>query len=102
MSTPLLTLGPFSFAGLESPEQVLLKSKQRLAVHHLGSGSTAVDSLGEDFEIASFRGVFSGINAASRIRSIEYLRLQGTPLLLTWGSKTLSVLIREFELSYSS
>jgi len=102
MSTPLLTLGSFSFIGLESPEQVLLKSKQRLAIHHLGSGSTAADSLGEDFEIASFRGIFSGINAASRIRSIEYLRRQGAPLFLTWGSKTLSVIIRDFELTYSS
>jgi hypothetical protein len=102
MSTPLLTLGSFSFIGLESPEQVLLKSKQRLAVHHLGSGSTATDSLGEDYEIASFSGVFSGINAPARIRSIEYLRLRGAPLLLTWGSRALSVIIREFELTYSS
>jgi len=102
MSSPLLTLGPFSFEGLESPELILLKAKQRLAVHHLGSGSSITDSLGQDFETASFRGIFAGSNAATRIRSIEYLRLLGAPLPLTWGSTTLSVIIQEFELSYSS
>jgi hypothetical protein len=102
MSSPLLTLGPFSFEGLESPELIQLKAKQRLAVHHLGSGSSITDSLGQDFETASFRGIFAGSNAATRIRSIEYLRLLGEPLPLTWGSTTLFVIIQEFELTYSS
>ena len=102
MSTPLLTLGSFSFMGLESPELVLLRAKQRLAVHHLGSGSSIIDSLGEDYETASFRGIFSGTNAAARIRSLEYLRQLGAPLPLAWGSRSFLVIIQEFELSYSS
>jgi hypothetical protein len=102
VSTPLLTLGSFSFEGLESPELIRLKAKQRLAVHHLGSGASITDSLGQEFETASFRGIFSGSNASDRIRSIQYLRLLGTPLPLTWGSTTLFVVIQEFELSYSS
>lgn len=102
MPSPLLTLGPFSFEGLESPPKVLVKTKQRLAVHHLGSGSTTTDSLGEDSGIVRFQGIFSGPNAADRIRSIDYLREQGLPLTLTWGSTSLSVIIRELELEYSS
>jgi len=98
----LLTLGPFSFEGLESPERVHLKSKQRFAVHRLGSGLSIADNLGEDCEVASFSGIFSGVNTADRIRSIDFLRLQGTPLTLTWGSRALSVLIHQFELDYSS
>jgi hypothetical protein len=102
MSNPLLTLGPFSFVGLESPERIQLKTKQRLAVHHLGSGNSTIDYLGNDYETVSFRGIFSGMNAADRIRSIDHLRVLGEPLILSWSSKALSVIIRQFELDYSS
>jgi hypothetical protein len=102
MPNSMLTLGSFSFDGLESPERILLKSKHRLVVHRLGSGSSSIDSLGEDPEIVSFRGIFTGINAAARSRTIEQLRSQGVPVNLTWNSKTLSVVIRDFELNYSS
>ena len=104
MSYPLLTLGPFSFEGLESPQKIQLKTKQRISgVHHLGSGLSAIDYLGNDYEIVSFRGIFSGQNAADRIRSIDYLRILGAPLVLSWSSGgALSVIIRQFELDYSS
>jgi len=102
MSEPLLTLGTFSFQGLESPERILLKSKQRIIVHHLGSGLTLADSLGDDCEIVSFRGVFSGANTAARIRSIEQLRVQGAPIPFIWDSKSLFVVIQELDLIYSS
>ena len=102
MSNPLLTLGPFSFLGLESPSQIYLKSSQRIAVHHLGSGRSVADALGQDCEIVTFRGIFNSTDAADRIRAINYLRDKGTPLPLTWGSRTLSVVIQKFELNYSS
>jgi hypothetical protein len=102
MPPPLLTLGSFSFEGLESPDRIILKNKQRLVVHHLGSGKLMVDSLGEDSQIVTFRGVFSGLNAPIRIRAVEYMRVQGLPVLLIWDSQTLAVLIREFELTYLS
>ena len=102
MPNSLLTLGPFSFEGLEAPDRILLKTKHRLAVHRLGSGYLSIDSLGEDAEVVSFRGMFTGPNAAARSRTIEQLRSKGAPLNLTWNSKTLSVVIRDFELNYSS
>lgn len=102
MPTPLLTLGTFAFEGLESPERILLKSKQRLVIHHLGSGLTTIDSLGEDYEIVSFRGIFSGTNAASRIRAVEQMKIQGDPLPLVWSSRLLSVLVHGLELNYTS
>jgi hypothetical protein len=102
MSDSLLTLGSFSFYGLEAPERILLKSKHRLVVHRLGSGSSSIDSLGEDPEVVSFRGIFTGVDATVRSRAIEHLRSQGVPVNLTWNSKTLSVVIRDFELNYSS
>jgi hypothetical protein len=102
LSNPLFILGSISFEGLEVPERVLLKTKHRLVVHKLGSGSSLIDSLGEDVEVVTFNGIFSGINAVGRIRLIEQLRSQGTPIGITWAAKTLSVIIQEFNLNYSS
>ncbi len=102
MPSSLLTLGSFSFDGLEAPNRIVLSSKQRLIVHHLASGLSITDSLGEDCDTASFQGVFAGNNGAERIRLIEYMKSQGAPLPLTWGSKCLIVIIQEFELRYLS
>jgi hypothetical protein len=102
MSNTLLTLGTFIFESFEAPEKILLRSKQRLVVHQLGSGRAIIDSLGEDYKTVSFSGIFYGQNAIARIRSLDYLRIQGMPQPLTWGSKSLSVLIQKFELSYTS
>jgi hypothetical protein len=102
MPPTLLKLGRFSFTGLESPERIHLQAKQRLAIHHLGSGQSTADCLGEDAKIATFRGIFSGINAAERARSINYLRDEGLPLMLEWGTESLLVIIQKLELDYSS
>jgi hypothetical protein len=95
-------MGSISFEGLEVPERVLLRTKRRLVIHSLGSGASLIDSLGEEVEVITFNGIFSGTDAIRRIRSIEFLRSQGEPVGLTWASKTLSVVIREFNLNYSS
>jgi hypothetical protein len=100
MSGPLLTLGNFAFLGLESPAQILLKSKQRLVVHRLGSGSTSIDSLGKDVTVISFSGIFTGTDAAIRIQMIENIRSQNQPVSLSWASRAATVLIREFDLQY--
>jgi hypothetical protein len=102
MSNSLLTLGSFSFTDLECPDRIILKARQRLAVHHMGSGASVTDSLGDDCETASFRGTFTGPNTAARIRAIEYMRLRAAPLRLTWALKSLTVIIQEFELEYTS
>lgn len=102
MSNSLLTLGPFSFNGLESPDKILLSRRQRIVIHHLGSGLSEVDFLGNDFESVTFQGIFSGTDTAVRIGSIDYLRRQGNPLFLTWGTTALLVIIRDFDLSYVS
>jgi hypothetical protein len=102
LSNSLLTLGSFSFEGLESPGQILLKTKQRLVIHHLGTGSLSSDSLGNDVETVAFRGIFTGTGVTDRIRSIEYMRSQGVPIVLTWGSRTLAVIIEAFELNYTT
>ena len=98
----LLRLGTFSFQGLEVPSRIVVRGKQRILVRYFGLGSLALDSLGSDCETVSFAGVFSGKHAPARSRSVEYLRQQGSPLLLVWGSTALSVLISELVTEYSS
>jgi hypothetical protein len=102
MTESLLKLGSFSFEGLESPERILVTSKQRIALHHLGSGFSEADCLGEDCGSVTFQGIFTGARAEERIRALELLKLQSNSLALTWHSKTLLVIIQELELNYSS
>ena len=97
-----VTLGPFTFEGFEVPDRIVLKSKQRLFVHHLGSGTTLTDSLGTEHQIISFGGTFTGHNATNRIRMLDQLRSQGGPLVFRWDSQILIVTIQEFELNYKS
>ena len=101
MPTPQLSLDSFVFEGLEIPDKIVIKNKQRFAVHHTGRGC-AVDSMGEDCQSISFRGAFTGLEAANRSKGIDLLRAQGMPLLLTWESQTVFVVVKEFELSHKS
>jgi hypothetical protein len=102
VNTQELSLGPFSFDGLASPARLVFKNKQRIVVHQLGSGLLATDSLGDDLQSVSFKGTFTGPEATSRARSLDYLRAQGTVLTLAWESLLLPVIIHELELVYSS
>ena len=102
MTRPLITLGSFAFEGLEAPERIRLRSKQRISVHRLGSGGLILDSLGDDIQTLSFRGVFTGSQAARRLESIDIMRTEGRPVQLTWDTNSVTVLIREFQAVYSS
>ena len=102
MSSTRLTMGPFTFENLELPEKIYLKTRQRLFVHHLGSGGSVTDSLGTDYQSLRFKGTFTGPHAVSRAHTIEQLRMQGMPLLFRWDSVILKVNIQEFLLTYKS
>ena len=102
MGEPLLTIGSYIFSNLEVPEKIVVRSKTRLVVHQLGSGSSIVDALGEEPEIVSFSGIFAGENAEARARPIEAIRSNSAPVPLVWGSRTLQVVIQRFELTYVS
>jgi hypothetical protein len=102
MPVPTLTIGSFAFEGLEIPDKIVFQSKQRLVVHHLGSGGSLVDCVGDDYQLAVFSGIFSGLNAASRIRALETLRVTGAPLAMVWSAQALTVIIQKLNLSYLS
>ena len=91
---PQLSLGSFLFEGLESPERIIVKKHRRLMVHRLGSGGAIADWLGDDCPLMSFQGIFSGANAINRARTLEELRTDGRPLVLTWDMQSSFVLVR--------
>jgi len=95
-------LGPISFNGLAYPSRIVIKNRQRNVVHQLGSGSLATDSLGDDLQSVSFKGIFTGQDATTRARLLDSLRSQGALLRLSWESIQLTVLIHELDFIYSS
>ena len=71
-------------------------------VHRLGSGAAIADWLGDDCPLMSFQGIFSGANAINRARTLEELRTDGRPLVLTWDMHSSYVLVQDVELNYQS
>jgi len=102
MTDSKVTLGNFEFQGLEIPDRVILRNKQKLTVHRLTSGRRAIDASGTELQTIMFRGIFSGPGLAGRIKTLEEMRQQGQPLLLTWDFQVADVLIQDFELHYKS
>ena len=92
-----LMLGPVMFQAFEVPERLRFGGRQRLSVHQLPGGGRVVDAMGPDEGPLSWSGVFSGPNAASRVRLLEGLRRDGLPLLLAWAGWRYTVLIETFE-----
>ena len=97
-----VTLGSFTFEGLEVPDRVILRNRQKLIVHHMTSGARAIDTTGTDIQTIAFRGVFSGSAAPERIKYIESMRDGGNQLLFSWDFQIAEVYIQDFEILYQS
>lgn len=88
-----LVLGPLVFRGFEVPERIRFGGGQRLAVHALPGGGRVVDAMGAEEAPIEWSGVFSGPDAALRVRILERLRRGGGVLPLSWEGWRYSVLI---------
>lgn len=96
------TLGPVAFSGFEVPERIDIGGRQRLTVHTLPGGGRVVDAMGPDDAPIRWSGVFSGQNAAGRVRTLERLRRSGVQLLLAWDEWRYSVIIQGFQAEVTS
>lgn len=101
MPDTILLLGPVVFRDFEVPERINFGGAQRLAVHHLTSGGRVIDTLGRDDADISFSGIFTGADAMARTRTLDEFRALGRVLTLTWDVLTYSVVIREFQASFT-
>ncbi len=95
-------LGSVSLANLEVTSSIQFGGEQRLIVHRLMGGGRVVDVLGRDEREIGFSGVFTGSEATSRARQIDYLRTGGATLPLSWDVFFYSVVIKDFCADYTN
>jgi hypothetical protein len=96
----ILTLGDVIFEDFEVPERINFGGKQALIVHKLPGGDRIIDAMGRDDDDISWSGRFRGGFAETRARNLDYLRIQGQPLTLTWSTFRYQVLIESFKADF--
>lgn len=92
----VLRLGDFEFSNLEVPESIALGGDQRLAVHKFPGGARTVQAMGADHEPLQWSGLFLGSTALERAKYLDFLRVQGAPLPVTFFDSTYTVVISKF------
>jgi hypothetical protein len=95
-----LTLGGVVFQDFEIPESVNFGGDQQLVVHKLPGGARVIDAMGPDDSDIHWSGRFRGANAEGRALLLEYLRRQGSQILLSWSLHRYQVVIREFKADF--
>jgi len=93
----VLRLGDFEFSNLEIPESLALGGAQRLAVHRFPGGAKNVQAMGADHAPLEWGGLFLGSTALERAKYLDFLRVQGAPLELTFFDSTYTVVIERFK-----
>lgn len=93
----VLRLGDFEFSNLEIPESIALGGDQRLVIHKYVGGSRTVQAMGADHEPLQWGGLFLGGNALERAKYLDFLRVQGGALPLTFFDSTYTVVISKFK-----
>ena len=71
-------------------------------MHKLAGGGRVVDVLGRDEAEISFSGFFSGSEATSRARQVDFLRTSGAILPLRWDVFYYTVILRDFFANYTN
>jgi hypothetical protein len=93
----VLTLGPITFADFEIPQKLPFGGSQMLVVKKLVGGDRVIDAMGRDDGEKQWAGQFRGPLAETRARQLDFLRIQGQPLLLAWSTLRFLVVIDKYE-----
>lgn len=101
MAAPL-ALGDIVFNDFEIPEHLVVGGKQKLVIHSLPGGGRVVDAMGGEDAPIRWSGVFSGQQAAERVRLLERIRRSGERHTLTWDAWRYTVVIQDFEAEIAS
>ena len=101
--TVLLTLGPVLFYGLEVPEKIShIGGDHSLVTHKLVGGTRVVDAMGRDDADITWSGRFRAGSAETRAKLVDFLRIQGQPITLTWSIFNYQVIIKSFIAEYNN
>jgi len=95
-----LTLGPVTFANFEIPERINFGGEQALSVKQLVGGQRIVDAMGRVDDEISWSGLMFESTATFRGQFLDSMRVQGTPLPLTWGNFNYLVVIKSFRATF--
>ena len=101
MAAPL-ALGNVVFNDFEIPEQFAIGGKQKLIIHSLPGGGRVVDAMGAEDAPIRWSGIFSGQQAAERVRILERMRRSGERLILAWDAWRYTVVVQTFEVQIAS
>jgi hypothetical protein len=91
-----LVLGGVTFSDLEIPAEIEGGGAQAMQVHKLLGGARVIDALGRDDEALEWSGRFQGGDAEGRAQTLDQIRIAGQPVLLTWGSRSYTVVVASF------
>lgn len=97
-----LVLGSVAFRDFEVPERIVFGGTQKLAVHELPGGGRVIDVMGAQNADLVWSGVFSGADAAERVRLLDGLRLLAAEVPLSWDVFAYTVIIERFEAEYTN
>ena len=95
-----LIIGDLVLQGHEVPGRISIGGAQSVTVHKMPGGRRIIDAMGVDDGSISWRGLFSGPDAAQRARKLDVMRQQGTPRVLSFGDYTFTVVIVHYEYDY--
>lgn len=95
-----LTLGQVTFATYEIPQTINFGGTQALSVKQLVGGQRIIDAMGRVDDDITWSGLFFGSTATFRARFLDYMRIQGLPLPLTWSQFSYSVVIKDFKANF--
>lgn len=96
MADTYLQLGDFIFSGLEIPESLALGGAQALVTHKFPGGARNVQAMGPDHDAIGWSGLFLGQTALDRAKYLDFLRVQGLQLQLTFFDSSYTVVIQRF------
>jgi len=96
----LVTLGPVVLQSIEVPDKIPVGGAHMLAVHKLPGGQRVLDAMGRDDADLAWSGILHGPIAESRMQLLDSVRQSGTPVQLTFGQSSFTVVVCKFMADY--
>ncbi|MGI4745452.1 MAG: hypothetical protein ACRYGI_03015 [Janthinobacterium lividum] len=95
-----LIIGDLLLQGHEVPGRISIGGAQAVTIHKLPGGGRIIDAMGADQGVVAWHGLFIGPDAARRARTLDIMRQQGAPRILSFGDYTFNVVIVHYEYDY--
>lgn len=97
-----MILGSIRFRDFEVPSRISFGGRQSINAHRLSGGQRVVDILGPESANITFTGAFSGLDAVQRAQSLDFLRINGAVVPLSWDSLYFNVIVSKFLADYQN